>query len=93
MPSIETAAPQLLVADLDASLAFYATRLGFTTDFVYEAFYASVSRDGVPNELVGRGAPILEPLGERPWGMVDFYVEDPDGYILCFAERAAAGGD
>ncbi|MBY0280466.1 VOC family protein [Candidatus Binatia bacterium] len=37
-------------------------------------------------ELVGRGAPIAKALGARPWGTVDFYVEDPDGYVLCFAE-------
>jgi uncharacterized glyoxalase superfamily protein PhnB len=37
-------------------------------------------------ELVGRGASITKPLEERPWGTRDFYVEDPDGYILCFSE-------
>ena len=26
-----------------------------------------------------RGAPFTLELGERPWGMVDFRVEDPDG--------------
>ena len=90
-------------------------------DFVYEGFYASVSRDravihlkcapkleaeralrkseehldaylavrGVSElhqELIGRGAPITKPLSQRPWGARDFYVEDPDGYILCFSE-------
>lgn len=38
------------------------------------------------DEFVQRGAPIVKPLEERPWGMLDFYVEDPDGYILCFSE-------
>ena len=33
-----------------------------------------------------RGASIVKPLGERPWACVDFYVEDPDGYVLCFSE-------
>jgi len=46
MPSIKTAIPQFLVDDLDASLAFYQQRLGFARDFVYEGFYAQVSRDG-----------------------------------------------
>jgi len=40
------------------------------------------------DELVGRGAPITKPLEERPWGTLDFHVEDPDGYILCFSEAA-----
>jgi len=123
MSSIEAAAPQFLVARLDASLAFYEERLGFSRDFVYEGFYASVSRDravihlkcapkleaerahrrseehldaflivsGVGelrDELVRRGAPISKPLERRPWGATDFYVEDPDGYILCFSEPA-----
>lgn len=123
MSSITAAAPQFLVGKLDESLAFYEERLGFTRDFVYEGFYASVSRDGavihlkcapkleaerahrrseehldaylivhgvgeLHAELVGRGAPITRPLEQRPWGTLDFYVEDPDGYILCFSEAA-----
>jgi len=39
-------APVLRVSDLMRSLAFYRERLGFALDFRYEAFYASVSRDG-----------------------------------------------
>ena len=46
MPSITAAAPQFLVEKLDHSMAFYEERLGFSRDFVYEDFYASVSRDG-----------------------------------------------
>lgn len=121
MASIATAAPQFLVHRLGESLAFYEERLGFSRDFIYEDFYASVSRDGavihlksapkleaerahrkaeehldaflpvsgvteLHDELVRRGARIIKPLEERPWGARDFYVEDPDGYILCFSE-------
>ncbi|HEY7187933.1 MAG TPA: VOC family protein [Vicinamibacterales bacterium] len=39
-------APQFLVDDLQRSIAYYVQRLGFQLDFVYEGFYASVSRDG-----------------------------------------------
>ena len=123
MPLITAAAPQFLVDELGASVAFYEQRLGFSCDFVYEGFYAGVSRDraiihlkcapklmaerahrrsadhldaylvvaGVGElhtELVRRGAPITKPLEQRPWGTQDFYVEDPDGYVLCFAEAA-----
>jgi uncharacterized glyoxalase superfamily protein PhnB len=45
MASILAAAPQFLVDDLEDSLAFYQERLGFSRDFVYEDFYAGVSRD------------------------------------------------
>jgi len=93
-------------------------------DFVYDSFYAGVSRGGVLihlkhapktvsdrahrkehehldayvavagvealyQELQSRGARITKPLGPRPWGHADFYVEDPDGYILCFSEETA----
>ena len=128
MTSIIAAAPQFLVEKLDESLAFYEKRLGFACDFVYEGFYASVSRDravihlkcapkldaerahrrsqehldaflavsGVEElhaELEGRGAHITRALEQTPWGTRDFYVEDPDGHILCFSELAGASAN
>jgi catechol 2,3-dioxygenase-like lactoylglutathione lyase family enzyme len=43
-----------------------------------EAFY---------EQCVANGAKILKPLAATEWGTQDFYVEDPDGYILCFGGR------
>lgn len=40
-------------------------------------------------ELEMRGAQVTKRLEERPWKCLDFYVEDPDGYILCFSEQTA----
>jgi len=52
--------------------------------------YISVSGiRGLFSELKMRGVQVLKPLEERPWACLDFYVEDPDGYILCFSERIA----
>jgi uncharacterized glyoxalase superfamily protein PhnB len=52
--------------------------------------YISVSGiRGLFNELEMRGARVIKPLEERPWSCLDFYVEDPDGYILCFSEQNA----
>ena len=117
-------APQFLVDDLRRSIEYYCQCLGFELDFNYEAFYASVSRDGcaihlkaapkteadrthrkqhehldayvavrnaaaLHDELRSRGALVTKPLEERPWSCMDFYVEDPDGYILCFSEQTA----
>ena len=117
-------APQFLVDHLDRSVAYYRDQLGFTLDFKYQSFYASVARDGFAihlkhasklseerkhrkenehldahisvsgirdlfNELETRGAQIIKPLEERPWACLDFYAEDPDGYILCFSEQNA----
>src|SRR5262245_5021591 len=124
---VTSLAPQFLVDDLWASIAYYRDQLGFEPDFVYESFYASITRDGFPihlkcapktvsdrthrkqnehldahigvcgievlyAEFVSRGARIIRPLELRPWACKDFYVEDPDGYILCFSEEAAKGG-
>lgn len=113
--------PQFLVDDLPIAMAYYRDQLGFATDFVYESFYASVSRNGFSihlkcapktvidrthrkqnehldvyigvcgietlfEELESKGARVIRRLEERPWACKDFYVEDPDGYILCFSE-------
>jgi formylglycine-generating enzyme required for sulfatase activity len=43
-----------------------------------EAFYA---------QCVANGATILRPLTATAWGTVDFYVEDPDGYVIAFGGR------
>jgi uncharacterized glyoxalase superfamily protein PhnB len=119
---ITAIAPQFLVDDLDRAMAYYRDQLGFTVDFVYDSFYASVSRDGFAihlkdapklveerahrkqhehldayievsdirslfEEFQTRGAAVIKPLEQRPWACLDFYVEDPDNYILCFSER------
>src|SRR4029434_10538090 len=31
---------------------------------------------------------IRKPLAPTEWGTNDFYVEDPDGYVLCFGGKA-----
>jgi len=47
-----------------------------------ETFYA---------QCVANGAAILRPLAPTAWGTLDFSIEDPDGNIICFGGRAAAG--
>jgi len=52
---------------------------------------ASIQVNGIDAlylELQERGATVIKPLERRPWNVRDFYVEDPDGYILCFGEQA-----
>lgn len=43
-----------------------------------EAYYA---------QCVARGVAMLKPLAETAWGTKDFYVEDPDGYVIAFGGR------
>ena len=45
-----------------------------------EAFY---------EQCVANGAKILKPLAPTEWGTKDFYVEDPEGYVIGFGGQAA----
>jgi uncharacterized glyoxalase superfamily protein PhnB len=54
-----------------------------------DAYIAVSNVAALHNELQTRGALITKPLEERRWSCRDFYVEDPDGYILCFSEQTA----
>ena len=45
-----------------------------------EAYYEQCRRQGVT---------ILKPLAATAWGTKDFYVEDPDGYVVSFGGRPA----
>ncbi len=47
-----------------------------------EAFYA---------QCVANRVTILKPLARTAWGTKDFYVADPDGYIICFGGSSAGG--
>lgn len=90
MPAIHHVAPQLLVDDLEAALAFYEERLGFRRDFVYEGFYASVSRDGARLHL--KCAPKLdaERAHRRAMQHLDAYLEVDDA--AAFRDELAARG-
>jgi len=46
-----------------------------------EAFYA---------QCLANGVTIFKPLAATPWGTKDFYIEDPDGYIVSFGGRPQA---
>lgn len=121
MPILKSIAPQFLIDDLDRSISYYTSKLGFEERISYGDSYASVARDNaeihlkvaskLPAErelrrsgehidayiwvqdftaLFGtfqtNGASILYPPKTQPWGVTDFYVQDPDGYILCFGQ-------
>ena len=51
---------------------------------------AAAGVDGIEEfyaRCAAKGATIIKPLTATPWGTKDFYVEDPDGYIVCFGGR------
>jgi len=52
---------------------------------------AAAGVDGITafyQRCVADGVPILRPLQPTEWGTMDFYVEDPDGYIISFGGLA-----
>ena len=58
----------------------------------HEHLDAAAGVDGIEaffTQCVDNGATILKPLAATPWGTKDFYVEDPDGYIISFGGRPA----
>ncbi len=58
----------------------------------HEHLDASAGVDGIEafyEQCVANRVTILKPLAPTEWGTKDFYVEDPDGYIICFGGRAA----
>jgi len=38
-------------------------------------------------QCVANGARIIKPLASTDWGTKDFYIEDPDGYIISFGGK------
>jgi len=49
--------------------------------------YAGVEDVGaLYDACTAKGATILKPLAPTPWGTKDFYLEDPEGYIIAFGE-------
>jgi catechol 2,3-dioxygenase-like lactoylglutathione lyase family enzyme len=59
----------------------------------HEHLDASAGVDGIEafyERCVANDARILKPLAATAWGTKDFYVEDPDGYIISFGGRPKA---
>lgn len=51
---------------------------------------ASAGVEGIEaffDQCVSGGITIIKPLAVTAWGTKDFYIEDPDGYIICFGGR------
>lgn len=117
--SINKMSPVLLVADMEASSAFYTERLGFRVDFRYEDFYAGISLEGcsihlkkrwsrppdrgrdqedptilfsvsgiesIYAQVAANAVQVTQTLREMPYGK-EFYIADPDGYVLAFVEE------
>lgn len=128
MPQFKQLTPNLLVASVERSLAFYVDTLGFSRGMTVPdespLAFASVTADSVEIffndaataikeypafagkpigatgtlfiEVAGVDAlhdrlkptvTIVMPIVTQFYGMREFAIEDPDGYIITFAER------
>jgi uncharacterized glyoxalase superfamily protein PhnB len=50
----------------------------------YDAFIFTNDAEALYQEYVESGANILEPLADTDYGMKEFLVADPDGYLIRF---------
>ena len=132
MPHFHKLTPNLVVANVERSVAFYADTLGFergmtvpdASPFVFasvtsgpiEVFFNDVAAavkeypafggrpigatatlfievDGVDalHERLKSTVKIVMPLVTQFYGMREFAIEDPDGYVITFAEPAPQG--
>jgi uncharacterized glyoxalase superfamily protein PhnB len=127
MAALEGLTPNLVVSDMDRSVAFYRDVLGFsvfatqpeTAPFVFawlqhgpvnvflnaleaaRAEYPAFSTvqsgtwtmfmttddvDALHERVAGR-VKVVMPLETKFYGMREFAIEDPDGYVITFAQR------
>jgi len=128
MPHFKKLTPNLVVASVERSLAFYIDTLGFArgmsvpdeSPFVFasvtsgpvEIFFNDIAAaireypafagkpigatgtmfielEGVDalHERIKAAAKVVMPLATQFYGMREFAIEDPDGYVITFAER------
>jgi uncharacterized glyoxalase superfamily protein PhnB len=129
MPHFRKLTPNLLVANVERSLAFYTGTLGFEpgmtvpgeSPFVFasvssgpvEIFFNDAATavkeypgfggkplgatgtlfievegvDALDDRLKASRVKVVMPIETKFYGMREFAIEDPDGYVITFAER------
>lgn len=74
-PTINGIAPQFLVDDLAKAVACYRDVLGFEVDFIYESFYAGVSRNGAAIHLKCAPKTVDDRAHRRAHEHLDAYID------------------
>lgn len=82
--------PQFLVDDLARAIAYYRDKLGFQLDFVYQSFYASVTRDGFAIHLKHRSRLAAEKEHRKRNEHLDAYIS-VSGIQSLFSELETRG--
>jgi catechol 2,3-dioxygenase-like lactoylglutathione lyase family enzyme len=92
-----TISVRYIVDDVDAAIAFYTQRLGFTVDMHPAPAFAAISRGGLRLLLNAAGGPggAAQPMpdGRRPepggWNRIQLQVEDLDKEVERLREAGA----
>jgi catechol 2,3-dioxygenase-like lactoylglutathione lyase family enzyme len=92
--TLTAAEPQLFVADLRASFAFYTHQLGFAVAFSFgdPPFYGQVTRDAAKLNLRVVDSPVLDPRRRERDQLLSASITLDDAEAL-FREYQAAGVD
>ncbi len=93
---LNTIAPFFIVDDLDATLAFYQSKLGFDVRYKgqpnrsrhewarWDAYINTDDPDALYKEFTGRQVPMYRELANTGDGLRAFEIIDNNGYVLCF---------
>jgi predicted enzyme related to lactoylglutathione lyase len=87
---IKKMSPQLLVTDLDNSIAFYIEKLGFELEFRYEDFYVGIIKDGCSIHLKSGKPSVEERKNKKENNDLDivFSVDNLDGMYERFLKES-----
>ena len=82
--------PLLLVANLNRSIDFYTTKLGFRQEFQYEDFYSGISKEGFSMHLKVGNSLTAQLHNKRENQDLDviFSVEGIENLFKEFAEKS-----
>ncbi len=88
---LTAAEPQLFVADIAASVAFYTRQLGFAVAFLYgePPFYGQVFRDGARLNLRCVSTPVIDPRRRDREGLLSASITLADAEPLFVAFQAS----
>lgn len=64
---------------------------GARRDRGYYWTHVGADLDGLFEKYRKAGAEIVSPPEDKPWGLRDFRLRDPDGHLHCFAAEIGAG--
>jgi catechol 2,3-dioxygenase-like lactoylglutathione lyase family enzyme len=86
---IKQMSPQFLVSDIDRSIDFYTTQLGFDLEFRYEDFYAGIIKDGFSIHLKSGDHSIEERTRKRMNDDIDlvFSVDNIEGLFRELTQK------